>query len=264
MKHSSDVSLRILAVDIGGTGLKAAVIDCDGNLVTPPARIPTPHPCAPALLVENIGKLGDQLGAENYQAVSVGFPGILRRGIIVTAPTLDTPELLDFDLVGALAQRLGKPVRALNDASMQGFGSIEGQGLEMIITLGTGMGAALFRDGAFAAQLELSTHPFRHGETYNEQLGNHALKRIGKKKWNGRVEKAIEVLRNLAQFDRLYIGGGNSKNLTFTLPDDTRIVANENGLRGGARLWTQPAEADKANVDQGPAPAPKRRVRAKK
>ena len=176
MKNSTDISLRILAVDVGGTGLKAAVIDCDGNLLTPPARVATPHPCVPDLLVKNIYELSRKLSTHNFQAVSVGFPGILRRGQIVTAPTLDTPELLGFNFVGALTQLLGKPVRALNDASMQGFGSIEGSGLEMIITLGTGMGSALFRDGVFAAQLELSTHPFRHKQTYNEQLGNKALR----------------------------------------------------------------------------------------
>jgi polyphosphate glucokinase len=277
--NAPDPSFRILAVDIGGTGLKAALIDLDGNLVGEPQRVSTPHPCLPVLLVDHISEMAKKFDTEagpGYQAVSVGFPGILVRGCIESAPTLDTPELQGFDLVGALSQKLQRPVRALNDASMQGFGSIEGSGLEMIITLGTGMGSAIFRDGALAVQLELSTHQFRKGETYNQQLGNAALQKLGKKKWSKRVEKAITELRSLTRFDHLYIGGGNAKNLQFQLPEDVKTVPNSNALRGGAQVWRQNTAGSSANThldathrlgEQAPppaAPAPKRKRPAAK
>lgn len=274
-----DPSFRILAVDIGGTGLKTALIDIDGNLVGEPQRVSTPHPCLPNLLVDHVVEMARKFDGEGqgFQAVSVGFPGILVRGCIESAPTLDTPELQGFDLVSGLSQRLGRPVRALNDASMQGFGSIQGAGLEMIITLGTGMGSAIFRDGALAVQLELSTHQFRKGETYNEQLGNAALQKLGKKKWSKRVEKAIDTLRALTRFDHLYVGGGNAKNIQFELPPDVKTVPNSNALRGGAQVWRQNTAGSSANTalddtqrlgSQAPEPvasaAPKRKRPAAK
>jgi polyphosphate glucokinase len=271
--NAPDPSFRILAVDIGGTGLKTALIDLDGNLVGEPERVSTPHPCLPSLLIDHIVEMAKKF--EGFEAVSVGFPGILVRGCIESAPTLNTPELQGFDLVSTLSQRLQKPVRALNDASMQGFGSIQGSGLEMIITLGTGMGSAIFRDGALAVQLELSTHQFRKGETYNEQLGNAAFEKQGKKRWSKRVEKAIASLRSLTRFDHLYIGGGNAKHLQFQLPDDVKTVPNSNALRGGAQVWRQNAAGSSHNavldaaprlgtqapppVAQDPEPKPKRK-----
>lgn len=227
--------MQILAIDVGGTGLKAAVLDGEGNMQTERVRVETPHPCAPALLVDTLVKLVEPLPA--YECVSVGFPGVVRKGRVVTAPNLGTEEFKGFDLAGALSERLGKPVRVLNDADMQGLGAVEGHGVEMVITLGTGFGSALFVDGDLGPHLELSHHPFRKGETYDQQLGNAAYKKIGKKKWNKRVERAIENLRTLTNFDRLYIGGGNAKRIKFKLGADVQTVPNEYGIKGGARLW---------------------------
>lgn len=227
--------MQILAIDVGGTGLKAAVLDGEGNMLTERVRVETPHPCAPELLVDTLAKLVEPLPA--YECVSVGFPGVVRHGRIVTAPNLGTEAFKGFDLAGALSERLGKPVRVLNDADMQGLGAVEGHGVEMVITLGTGFGSAIFVDGQLGPHLEISHHPFRKGESYDQQLGNAAYKKIGKKKWNKRVERAIKNLRSLTNFDRLYIGGGNAKRLKFELGADTQTVPNECGIKGGARLW---------------------------
>ncbi len=237
-------SLRVLAVDIGGSGFKAAVLDHDGKMLSERARIKTPHPCPPEALVGGIEQVVKQLGRDDYRAVSIGFPGVVRRGKIITAPNLGTKELAGFDLAGAVSQRLGQPVRVLNDADMQGLGSIEGHGVEMVITLGTGFGSALFADGRLAPHLEISHIPLAKGEDYDQRLGNATLERIGKEKWNRRVRKVIDIMRTLTNFDRLYIGGGNAKVIHFTLPDDVRLAPNENGLRGGAWLWRQTVGAD--------------------
>jgi polyphosphate glucokinase len=171
--------------------------------------------------------------------VSVGFPGVVRRGRILTAHNLGDDIWRGFDLDLALTKALGKPVRVLNDADIQGLGAISGEGVEMVITLGTGLGSSLAEDGRLSSHLELAHHPFRKDETYEEQLGNAALEDVGKKRWNRRVEKAIETLRILTHFDHLYIGGGNAKAIKFDLPGDVSLVSNELGMRGGIWLWRE-------------------------
>ena len=226
---------RILAIDIGGTGLKAAILDIDGNLLTERLRVETPHPCSPDELIDALAKLVEPLPTFDY--VSVGFPGVVRNGKIITAPNLGTEELMGLDLEGALQERLAKPVRVINDADMQGYGAIQGQGLEMVITLGTGFGSALFMDGVLAPHLEIAHLPFRKNKTYDEQIGDKARKKISKKKWNRRVKEAIDTLRVLTHFDKLYIGGGNADQIKFELDSDVQIISNENGVRGGVWLW---------------------------
>ena len=112
-----------------------------------------------------------------------------------------------------------------------------GRGVEMIMTLGTGFGTGLYVDGRLAPHLELAHHPFRKGETYDEQLGNAARKRVGNRRWNRRVRKAIESVRSLTSFDRLYLGGGNARKIDFTPDPDVTIVGNEAGIAGGIGLW---------------------------
>ena len=94
-------------------------------------------------------------------------------------------------------------------------------------------------DGRLGPHMELSHHPFRKGETYDEQLGNAARKEVGKKKWNKRMRKAIDNLRTLTNFDHLYIGGGNAKKIDFELDPDVTIVDNSAGLAGGVALWRE-------------------------
>ncbi len=226
---------RTLAIDVGGTGIKATVLDENGNMIVDRVRVPTPHPCPPDALLDAVAELVKPLPASSR--VSVGFPGVVRKGRILTAFNLGPDEWVGFDLRAALSHRLGNPVQVKNDADLQGLGAIRGRGIEMVITLGTGLGSALFDDGWNAPHLELAHHPFRKGETYEEQLGEAALKRIGKRRWNRRVQKAIAVLRALTLFDRLYIGGGNSKKISFSPDSDVEIVSNNLGMRGGIWLW---------------------------
>jgi polyphosphate glucokinase len=171
-----------------------------------------------------------------FDRVSVGFPGVVRRGMTETAVNLD-PEWIGFDLGTALFQRLGKPARVANDADMQGLGAVSEQGVELVITLGTGFGSALFLNGKLVPNLELGHHQFRKGETYEEQLGRRALDEIGSKKWNSRLEKAIAAIQHLFNYDFLYIGGGEAKRVTLDLPSNVKIISNMSGLFGGIALW---------------------------
>jgi predicted TIM-barrel fold metal-dependent hydrolase/predicted NBD/HSP70 family sugar kinase len=227
---------RTLAVDIGGTGIKLAALDDNGRIVGPPVRVPTPpKPVAPAELIRVVDSAAQTLGP--FERVSVGFPGMVRGGKVFTAPNLGTELWAGFDLQGALAKRLKKPVRVMNDADVQGYGAIKGKGIEMVLTLGTGAGTAIFTDGNAIPHLELAHHPLHGNKTYDEYIGNAALEAKGKKKWNKRVARAIEVLRTVVGFDHLYLGGGNAKKIDFELPEDVTTVPNSDGLTGGIRLW---------------------------
>ncbi|HEY9874530.1 MAG TPA: ROK family protein [Candidatus Obscuribacterales bacterium] len=227
-------SSRTLAVDIGGSGIKVLVLDEAGNAQSERKRVETPQPPKPDAVLEAIANLAS--AQSDFDRVSVGFPGVVTSGVTKTAVNLD-PDWVGFDLAKALADRLGKPVRVANDADIQGFGAISGKGVELVITLGTGFGSALFVDGKLVPNLEMGHHPFRKGETYEEQLGRAALEKVGEKKWNNRLEKAIATLQHLFNYDYLYIGGGEAKRVSLGLPPNVQIVPNITGLLGGIALW---------------------------
>ena len=225
--------LQTLAVDVGGSGIKVMMLDEQGNPLSERERIETPQPATPDAILRGITDLAK---GKSFDRVSVGFPGVVRQGITETAANLH-PDWLGFDLGIALTQQLGKPVRVANDADIQGLGIVAGTGVEMVITLGTGVGAALFLDGRLVPNLELGHHPFRKGETYEQQLGRVALDTVGKKRWNRRLERAIDLLERIFNYDYLYLGGGNTKRIDFVLPPNVKISPNVSGLLGGIALW---------------------------
>ncbi len=227
---------RTLAVDIGGTGIKLALLAGDGRMIGKRVRVPTPPaPVAPDALTAAIDGAATKLG--EFDRVSVGFPGAVRDGRVLTAPNLGTELWAGFDLQTALAERWNRPVRVMNDADVQGFGAIQGEGVEMVMTLGTGCGTAIFSRGQIMPHLELAHHPVRGNKTYDEYLGKLALEKVGKRRWNKRVARVIEILRRLVNFDHLYIGGGNARQIKLPLPPDVSIVPNSDGLTGGIALW---------------------------
>jgi polyphosphate glucokinase len=238
-----------LAVDIGGTGLKASVLDAKGAMVADRVKIPTPYPLPPDKLVASLKRLVAPL--PTTERAAVGFPGMVRGGVVLSAPhfvTHDGPgsaidhhleqQWARFDLAAALTGEFGVPTKVANDADIQGAAVVKGTGLELVITLGTGFGTGLFYDGELMPHLEIAHQPFRKGETYDDQLGEATRKEIGETRWNKRVMKAIDNMRALTLFDHLYIGGGNSRRVVrHHLPDDVTVVDNTAGILGGIRLW---------------------------
>ncbi len=224
-----------LTLDIGGTGVKAGLLDAHGAMIGDRIRVKTPQPATPDLVVPVLLGMAEKLGGS--ARVSVGFPGVVRGGTVHTAPNLGTKAWAGFDLGGALQGHLGKPVRMLNDAQVQGLGVIAGRGLECVITLGTGFGFALYQDGRLAPHMEMGQHPVRKDMSYDEYLGVAALGKVGRKRWNRRVERALAHLRILINFDFLHIGGGDAQMLDLVLPPDIRIVSNDAGITGGVKLW---------------------------
>ena len=225
---------KTLSIDIGGSGIKMLVLNETGEPLTDRARVETPQPPVPERVLAAIGELVASQGS--FDRVSVGFPGVVRHGITYTAVNLDQ-AWIGFDLASTLSQQIGKPVRVANDADIQGLGAIAGQGVELVLTLGTGVGSALFLNGKLVPNLEMGHHAFRKGETYEEQLGRAALEEIGAKRWNRRLEKAIAQLERLFNFDRLYLGGGEARKINLDLPENVTVVSNVLGLLGGIALW---------------------------
>jgi polyphosphate glucokinase len=229
-------SLRVLGIDIGGTHLKASVVDASGRLLAEKRRIATPYPCLPGIMLDALAKLVKPLPA--YDRVSMGFPGVVRDGRVVTAPHYGTPDWAGFPLADEMSKRLrGLPAKLINDAEMQGLAVITGRGLELVLTLGTGAGTGLFRDGAIMPHLELAHHPLHGDKTYNEYIGIHALKKAGARRWNKRVLATIDILFSLLHYDHLFIGGGNAGKITGELPPSVTLVSNDAGIEGGAALW---------------------------
>lgn len=225
-----------LAIDIGGSGVKAMLLDQAGKPLTERLRAKTPHPPTPKAITKIIVDFGQELGG--FDRVSVGFPGVVKKGVVYTAANLDK-KWIEYPFADNLSQELARPVRVANDAVVQGLGAVSGTGIELVITLGTGMGAALYLDGLPIPSLEMGHHPFRDGKCYEDVLGRHALEKEGRKKWNKRLAEAIDQLHRLFYYDWLYIGGGNAAKVSLKLPKNAKIISNQDGILGGIKLWEQ-------------------------
>jgi polyphosphate glucokinase len=223
-----------LAIDVGGSGLKMMVLDHEARPISERVRSETPIKPTPGRVLDVFEHLRGQLPA--FDRVSLGFPGVIKEGRTMTAANLND-EWIAFNVQLELEKRWRKPVRVANDAAVQGYGAIRGVGVELVLTLGTGMGSALFTDGHLCPGLELGHHPFRKGKTYEDYLGRQGFKDIGPKKWNKLLKKAIEQTAHTFNWDHLYIGGGNAKLVNFSLPDGVNLVSNQDGLLGGIKLW---------------------------
>lgn len=248
---------RTLSVDCGGSGIKGAIVDDDGALVSERIRYPVPYPMTPMDFLALLGRIAFELSsaAGPFDRVTVGMPGMIRHGVVISTPHYRTvsgphsdvdPVLADawagFDVQYALAEQWNLPVLVLNDAQVQGAAVVSGVGYEVMFTLGTGLGCAEFDQGRVQPKLEISRATVRKGVIYDEWIGAAARKRIGTKKWNVRVQATIEQLRPVFCWDRLYLGGGESKKIRFDLPADVQIVPNIMGIRGGVRAWQLSAE----------------------
>ena len=223
-----------LSIDIGGSGIKGMVLDPDGEPVADRFRLPTPRPATPEAVLETVREVATHFA--DFERVSVGFPGVVRFGVVSTGANFDG-DWSQVPLAQAIEDATGKPCRAANDADVQGYGAIQGRGVELVITLGTGMGAAVFTNGHLAPNLELGHHPFAEGKSYEEWIGQAARETLGNEAWNRWVAKVIDTLLFIWNPTTLYVGGGNTKHLDFTLPDGVEVVPNVAGILGGIRLW---------------------------
>jgi len=228
---------RVLCIDVGGTGLKAAVIAPSGKYLVKRVRLKTPKQRKPRDIVKALGELAVPMG--RFDHVTIGFPGMIRDGKVMTAPAFGTGDWKGFNLAAAMQKRLAVPVKLLNDADVQGLAAIKGKGLELVCTLGTGFGTAWFRDGELMPHMDLAHLVMHRKDDFDNYIGDKTRRRIGDIHWNRRVKKLIGVLHTVFAYDHLYLGGGNSRCVGFKLPRNVSLVSNDAGMEGGAFAWSR-------------------------
>jgi polyphosphate glucokinase len=215
-----------MTIDIGGSGLKAMLLDVKGKPVSERQRVLTPEVPTPDAVLKSLEELRNLCGP--FDRVSVGFPGVVKHGKTFGAFNLHPLWAGGFPLQAELEKRWKRPVRVGNDADVAGYGAIKGHGVELVLTLGTGLelGHAIWR---------------KKGMTYEDYLGRRGLDKFGKKEWNKLIQEAIKTTEALFNWDHLYLGGGNTKKIEFAPPKNVEIVSNESGLLGGVYLWKDQA-----------------------
>ena len=213
---------RILAIDVGGTHVKV--------LATGRRKV-LEIPSGPKMTAAEMArKVREGTTGWRYSVVSIGYPGPVLHGKPVSEPANLGGGWVGFDFKKAF----GHPVRLINDAAMQALGSYKG-GRMLFLGLGTGLGSALIVDGVLEP-MELAHLPFKNGQTYEDRVGDAALKRLGKKKWRRNVTDVVTRLQTALEADEVVVGGGNAK-LLRTLPKGVRLGSNANAFIGGYRLW---------------------------
>lgn len=247
------MDLMTLSIDCGGLGIKASVLDSQGTMHAQPVNVPTPYPLPPQRFVETLVSVAKAL--PKAERVTVGMPGMIRHGVVVATPHYITakgprtrvePELKSawsgFDVQSEISAALGLPALVLNDAEVHGAGVVAGSGFEVVLTLGTGLGCAVFDGGWLAPHIELSHAPVRRLTTYDTWIGEHERRRLGDAFWTRRIRLMVEELRPVFLWDRLYLGGGNSRRIRpehiERLGDDVVVVPNAAGIVGGVRAWS--------------------------
>jgi predicted NBD/HSP70 family sugar kinase len=165
-----------------------------------------------------------------FDAVSIGFPSPVHDGCIMSEPKHLGPGWARFNF----EKSLGKPVRVINDAAMQALGSFRGDRM-LFLGLGTGLGSALIWD-TNVLSLELGDLPYGNGHIIEEYLGKSGLKRLGEKRWQREVLRAVVSLKKSLIADYVVLGGGSAKKLD-ALPEGVELGHNRNAFLGGVRLW---------------------------
>jgi len=228
-------SEHILTIDVGGSHIKGTILDREGNQQMKYKKLVTPARATPETVLKTILALVG--GMPGYDKVSVGFPGYVRNGIVFTAPNLENQHWKQVEFGQRISDALRKPVRLVNDADQLGLGVVSGKGFELAVTLGTGFGTAVLIDGYLLPHLELAHHPIHKEKDYDAWIGERAMKKAGREKWNKRVAEVLGILKTVFNYDRLYLGGGNASKLTMPLERNIHLFTNEDGIKGGARLW---------------------------
>ena len=216
---------KILAIDVGGTHVKALV---KGQ--REPRKIPSGPTMTARQMVQRVKRL---VRDWKYDAVSIGYPGPVVHGSPLRDPYNLGKGWVGFDFHKAF----GRPVKVINDAAMQALGSYHGSRM-LFLGLGTGLGSTMIVDGIIEP-MELAHLPYKKGKTYEDYLGLRGLKRLGKKKWRHHVFDAVERLQAAMEPDYIVLGGGNAKKLK-KLPPRTRLGDNRNAFLGGFRMWEKP------------------------
>lgn len=227
---------HILVIDVGGTHVKLR-LDARGEI----REFCSGPDMTPARMVREVCRLASGL---SYEAVSMGYPGLVFHGRIAAEPHNLGSGWIRFDWPKAF----GKPVRIANDAAMQAIGSYSG-GRMLFLGLGTGLGATLIIDGS-VQPTEIAHMHYRHGRSFEDYLGEAGRERRGNRKWRKSVADVVKSLSAAFEPDYVVLGGGNARRLK-KLPRGARLGDNRNAFIGGVRIWRQPWAGPAAAARRG-------------
>jgi polyphosphate glucokinase len=213
---------RVLAIDVGGSHVKVRVSNRRDVRVFESGPLMTAR-----RMVAGVHKL---VGDWKYDVVSIGYPGMVVHGKIVTEPHNLGRGWVGFDFRRAL----GRPTRVINDAAMQAIGSYQG-GRMLFLGLGTGLGSAMIVDGIVEA-MELAHMNYKKGRTYEDNVGDRGRRRLGSRKWRRAVEDVVRILQAALEADYVVLGGGNARKLK-KMPKSARLGNNDFAFLGGFRMW---------------------------
>ena len=214
----------VLVIDVGGTHVKLLMTG-----QKQPVKIPSGPSMTAAKMIRVVKKA---TRSWKYDCVAIGYPGP-----VINGHPLREPHNLGGGWMGLdFRKAFGRPVKLINDASMQALGSYKG-GHMLFLGLGTGLGSAMIIDGVLEP-MELAHLAYKNGKTYEDYLGLRGLEKLGKKKWRRQVLKITEKLKAALEADYVVLGGGNAMKLK-KLPPGARLGNNQNAFIGGFRLWSQ-------------------------
>lgn len=218
----SNKRIRVLVIDVGGTHVKLRVSN---------RREERQFESGPDLTARRmVAGVHEITGDWIYDAVSIGYPGIVVHGKIATEPHNLGNGWVGFDFRAAF----GRPTHVINDAAMQAIGSYQG-GRMLFLGLGTGLGSAMIVDGV-VQPMELAHMDYKKGKTYEEYVGESGRRRLGARRWRHAVEDIVEKLRTAMEADYVVLGGGNARKLK-KLPEGARLGNNDFAFIGGFRMW---------------------------
>lgn len=215
----------VLTVDIGGSHVKVLTSDQKEVRKADSGRKMGPD--------EMMKAVREMTADWHYDAVTIGYPGVVQRGTIVGNPRNLAPGWTDWDVAHAFSC----PIKVINDAAMQALGSYEG-GAMLFLGLGTGLGTAMIVQDVIQP-MELAHLPYKHDQDYEDFLGDDGLDRLGKERWEAHVWKVVDLLRGALLPDYVVLGGGNVRHLR-EFPSFVRRGDNANAFTGGFRLWQPP------------------------
>ncbi|MET0894243.1 MAG: polyphosphate--glucose phosphotransferase [Acidimicrobiia bacterium] len=237
----------VLGIDVGGTGIKGAPVDiATGKLLADRFRILTPQPATPDAVSEVVGQLAQHFDWKGTAGAT--FPAVMKGGVAQTAANVDQ-SWIGTDAAAAFSAAIGAPVVVVNDADAAGlaemeFGAGKGvSGVVMMVTLGTGIGSALFLDGALVPNTELGH--LKMGKKDAERVAAESVrekKQLSWKEWSMRLDDYFQMLDHLFAPDLIIVGGGISKKSDKFLPRLKQVKAeivpaqllNEAGIVGAA------------------------------
>jgi polyphosphate glucokinase len=243
--------MQILGIDIGGSGIKGAIVDTSsGSMLTNRVRMPTPQPSTPNQVAHVMAQIVRQFDWQG--PIGCGFPAIVQHGVVRSAANID-PTWIGVDAADLFSRETGFPVKVFNDADAAGMAEIrfgvgkDMQGTVIVITIGTGLGTALFVDGKLVPNLELGHIEIR-GKDAEKRASDAARqrKKLSWKSWAKRFDEYLKRMVELVNPDLIVLGGGASRkidrflpHLTVTTPVVQAQFLNEAGIIGAALLAEQ-------------------------